>query len=80
VGVPAFLQTLQGAGHVPYTQYQSLMFSQSDYFFYWVLDLAHAQGQPAAARQSFEAQAQGVAEKYPRYAARMSERYPELAR
>jgi acetyl esterase/lipase len=45
-GVPAFLQLLEGAGHVPYTQYREQIVTQSDYFFYRFLDLAHAQGQP----------------------------------
>ncbi len=49
-GVPAFLQLLDGAGHVPYAQYRDLIVSQSDYFFYTFLDLAHAHGQPAGAQ------------------------------
>ena len=47
-GVPAYLETLEGAGHVPYGQYHDQIVSQSDYFFYDFLDLPHAQGQPAA--------------------------------
>jgi dipeptidyl aminopeptidase/acylaminoacyl peptidase len=46
-GVAAYPQPLEGAGHVPYTQYRSQIVTQSDYFFYKHLDLAHAQGQPA---------------------------------
>jgi dienelactone hydrolase len=45
-GVGALLETLDGAGHVPYNQYHDQIVSQSDYFFYDFLDLAHAQGQP----------------------------------
>jgi dienelactone hydrolase len=51
-----FLQTFEGAGHVPYAQFRDQIVSQSDYFFYSVLDLAHAQGQPAAAARAFERQ------------------------
>jgi dienelactone hydrolase len=43
-GIPAPLETLEGAGHVPYIQYHDLIVSQSDYFLYHALDLAHAQG------------------------------------
>ena len=38
--VAAFLETLDGAGHVPYNQYHDQIVSQSDYFFYDFLDLA----------------------------------------
>ena len=48
--VPAFLELLDGAGHVPYAQYGELFYEQSDYFFYDLLDLAHAAGQPASVR------------------------------
>ncbi|MDP9236926.1 MAG: alpha/beta hydrolase [Chloroflexota bacterium] len=41
-GVPVFLKTLEGAGHVPWVQYQDLFESQSDDFFYEFLDDAHA--------------------------------------
>jgi predicted esterase len=47
-GVPAYLETLEGAGHVPYNQYHDQIVSQSDYFFYDFLDLAHAEGGVAA--------------------------------
>ena len=41
--VPAFMETLQGAGHDPYyPPYDQQFYEQSDYFFYDVLDLAHA--------------------------------------
>ncbi len=48
VKVPAYLETLDGAGHVPYNQYHDQIVSQSDYFFYDFLDLPHAQGGIAA--------------------------------
>ena len=48
VGVAALLETLDGAGHVPYNQYHDQIVSQSDYFFYDFLDLAHAEGGVAA--------------------------------
>jgi acetyl esterase/lipase len=43
--LPAFLEPLAGANHVPYfPPYQSQIDSQTDYFFYDFLDAAHAQG------------------------------------
>ena len=47
--VAALLETLDGAGHVPYNQYHDQIVSQSDYFFYDFLNLAHAAGSPPAA-------------------------------
>jgi acetyl esterase/lipase len=41
-GVPVYLKTLEGAGHVPWLEYQDLFRSQSVNFFYDFLDLAHA--------------------------------------
>lgn len=41
-GLVAILETLLGAGHVPYTQYRDLFVSQSANFLYAQLDLAHA--------------------------------------
>jgi dienelactone hydrolase len=43
-GIPAPLETLDDAGHVPYLQYHDLIVSQSDYFLYHALDLSHAPG------------------------------------
>lgn len=45
-GVAAYLETFDGAGHVPYNTYHDEIVSQTDYFFYDFLDLAHAHGQP----------------------------------
>jgi dienelactone hydrolase len=67
-GVLNFLLRLNGAGHVPYGQYRDLIVSQSVYFFYAVLDLAHAQGQPVAAARSFDRQAARLSEEYPAFA------------
>jgi acetyl esterase/lipase len=53
-GVPAFLEQFDGAGHVPYAQNRDQILTQSDYFFYDFLDLAHAQGQPQSAARAFE--------------------------
>ncbi len=41
-GVPVVLKTLDGAGHVPWGQYEELLYSQSDYFFYQILKLDQA--------------------------------------
>jgi hypothetical protein len=51
-GSAAFLQEQQGAGHVPWAQYRTLYLQQADYFLYFVLDLAHAAGQPPSAARS----------------------------
>ena len=56
------------------------MITQSNYFLYTFLDVAHAAGQPATAAREFEQQARQMADKYPRYAKPLRERYPALAR
>jgi acetyl esterase/lipase len=53
-GVPVFIQPLAGAGHVPYATYRSRFLEQSNYFFYFALDVAHGQGQPVAAARATE--------------------------
>ena len=67
-GVPAFLETLSGAGHVPWGQYSDLFETQSDYFLYDFLDLAHAQGQSKAAGRAFSRVERAMAARYPRFA------------
>jgi len=67
-GVVAFLEPLDGAGHVPWAQYQDLFKTQSDYFIYDVLDAAHAAGQPAAAGRSFNRMLKKEAKRFPRFA------------
>ena len=74
VGVPAWLQLQNGAGHVPWVQYRDLYLQQADYFLYLVLDLAHANGQPASAARAEEQQLQRMAKQSPQ-AARMLSRY-----
>jgi dienelactone hydrolase len=64
-----FLEPLDGAGHVPYVQFHDQIVSQSDYFFYAVLDLAHAQGQPTAAAASFDRQAARLSAQHPSFPA-----------
>jgi dienelactone hydrolase len=65
--VPAFLEVQEGAGHVPYVQYRDLFIQQIDYFLYSVLDLAHANGQPAAAGRAFDRQLVRLRGKYRRF-------------
>jgi len=67
-GVAAFPQAFQGAGHVPYAQNREQIVTQSDYFFYTFLDLAHAQGQPPAAARAFARRADDAAEANPEIA------------
>jgi dienelactone hydrolase len=46
-GVTSILEVLQGAGHVPVNdEFGPTIYSQSAYFLYFTLDLAHAAGQP----------------------------------
>jgi dienelactone hydrolase len=72
--VPAWLQLQNGAGHVPWVQYRTLYLEQADYFLYLALDLAHANGQPAAAARAQQAQLQRMAKQSPQ-ASRMLSRY-----
>ena len=65
--VPVFLEIQEGAGHVPYAQYRDLFIQQIDYFLYSVLDLAHANGQPAAAGRAFDRQPLRLRAKYRRF-------------
>ncbi len=66
--VPAFLETFDGAGHDPYTEFQSQIDSQSDYFFYDFLDAAHAQGSPASAGHAFDREIRQMRARYPGFA------------
>lgn len=70
VGVPAFLQLQQGAGHVPYAQYGDLYYTQSVYFFYHLMDLGHAQGQPSSAARAADRQVARLARLQPSLAKR----------
>jgi para-nitrobenzyl esterase len=55
--IPIVFEPLQGAGHVPFSTFGDLMISQSVYFAYDFLDLAHAAGQPPSAAAAFDRQA-----------------------
>lgn len=67
--VPLIFETLEGAGHVPFSTFCNHMIAQSVYFAYDFLDLAHAAGQPPAAVAAFDRQAK-----------RMLKANPSLAR
>ena len=54
IGKYPFLERYDGAGHVPYAQFGAQMFEHTSYYFYWALDLAHADGQTAAAARAAE--------------------------
>ncbi len=71
-GVPAFLETFQGAGHDPYTQFETQIDSQTDYFFYDFLDAAHAQGSPPSAARDFTRVTAQMRQRYPQFAAHMA--------
>jgi hypothetical protein len=49
-------------------QYSNLFETQSDYFLYDFLDLAHAQGQSKAAGRAFSREERAMAARYPRFA------------
>ena len=66
---------LQGAGHEPYDQYGQQFYEQSDYFFYDVLDLGHAAGQPATARAAADRLQRKMSARYPRFAHRARQRH-----
>jgi dienelactone hydrolase len=63
--VPIVFEPLQGAGHVPFATEGDLMISQSVYFCYFFLDLAHAAGQPASAAGAFDRQARQLLRQNP---------------
>lgn len=70
-GVAAFLEPFQGAGHDPYTEFESQIVSQSDYFFYDFLDVADEAGQPASARAAFARDLSRLERRFPRFAKRL---------
>ncbi len=41
-GLDAFLESLQGAGHVPYVQFHDQILTQTRNFLWWEMDLKHA--------------------------------------
>lgn len=63
--IPVVFEPLQGAGHVPFSTFGDLMVSQSVYFCYDFLDLAHAAGQPASAGKAFDRQATQMLKRHP---------------
>jgi hypothetical protein len=63
--IPIIFEPLQGAGHVPFSTDGPLRISQSVYFGYDFLDLAHAAGQPASAGRAFEQQASQLLQQNP---------------
>jgi acetyl esterase/lipase len=67
--VPAILELLPGAGHVPFATDGPLMITQSVYFAYDFLDVAHAAGQPSAAAKAFDQQAAKMLTLHPTYKA-----------
>lgn len=75
-GVPAWLQLLEGGGHVAWSQYRSLYLEQSRYFFYLSLDLANAAGQPPAAGRAVERQLERLEDR-PQVEG-LQQRYPSL--
>lgn len=62
-GVPVVFEPLEGGGHVPFNQFGDTIVTQSVYFTYAALDLAHAAGQPPAAAKAFNQQASALAER-----------------
>jgi hypothetical protein len=74
-GVAAFLQPLDGQGHVPYFEpYKTQIVTQANYFFYFVMDLAHAQGQSAATARAFDKQKTKLIRQHPGLARKFAQR------
>ncbi len=67
--VPIVFEPLQGAGHVPFSTDGPLMIAQSVYFCYYLLDLAHAAGQPPAAGAAVDRQVSAMLKQNPGLAA-----------
>lgn len=63
--IPIVFEALQGAGHVPFSTFGALMISQSMYFAYYFLDLAHAAGQPPSAATAFARQTRRLLSQHP---------------
>ena len=75
LGVLSIPEVLDGAGHVPVNPtYGPTIYSQTANFLYLTLDLAHAQGQPAAAARAFDAQMTRYAKRHPALARRYLDR------
>jgi acetyl esterase/lipase len=69
LGIPVVLESFEGAGHgLLQAGYGDVIFQQADYFLYHFMDLAHADGQSAAAARAYEP-----------YAARLRSMYPARA-
>jgi predicted esterase len=67
--IPAFLNTFNGVGHDPYDAFHAeFILEQSDYFFYDLLDLAHAPGSPPSAARAASVQQRRLARRYPGFA------------
>lgn len=53
LGIPVALESFEGAGHgLVQAGYGDVIYEQSDYFLYYVLDLAHAEGSPPGAARA----------------------------
>lgn len=71
-GGGAFIQPIEG-GHVPFTpEAQRIIIDQSTFFMYYMLDLAHAQGQPASAAREVDAQLEALRSSDPAFARRLT--------
>jgi acetyl esterase/lipase len=73
-GIPVIFEALPNGGHVPVGKFGDQIFSQSAYFAYAVLDLAHAAGQPAAAAQAAARQAAELKTRFPAAAQALRDR------
>ncbi len=66
-GVPAILEPFQGAGHDPYTEFQSQIDTESDYFFYTFMNVDRAQGSPTDAPTVFGKMMSSIVARDPAY-------------
>lgn len=64
-GVPVIFEPLEGGGHVPFADFGDTIITQSVYFCFDFLDLAHAAGQPVAAAKASDRQKDELLERNP---------------
>jgi dienelactone hydrolase len=69
LGIPVVLEPFEGAGHgLVEAGFGDLIFEQASYFLYGILDLAHAEGQPAAAARALAPMERRLRNAYPEFA------------
>ena len=69
LGIPVVLEPFEGAGHGLVEEgFGTVIFEQASYFLYGMLDLAHAEGQPATAARALAPMERRLRNAYPEFA------------